>query len=138
MNGITELQKIKNCVAKTSLELKDAPYLENHYQNVLIHKLINCNFVVSREVVVAYKLPNNFVFGHGRIDVLLETEKVIYILELKIQAKLATAVGQLKRYMIHIPNPNRKIIKGAVVSFNHYNQFTIKILTLKPLSITFD
>ena len=133
-----EIKKIKQCVAATAQDLKDAPYLESHYQNVLIHKLIAKGFVVSREVVVAYKLLNNYVFGQGRIDVLVETNKFIYILELKIQAKLAQAVGQLKRYMIHIPNPNGKIIKGAVVSFNHYNQHTIKILTLKPIEVSFD
>ena len=134
----SDLRQIKTCVSETAQDLKDAPYLETHYQNVLIHKLTQRGFIVSREVTIAYKLKNNYVFGHGRIDVLLETDSCIYILELKIQAKLAQAVGQLKRYMIHIPNPHQKIIKGAVISFNHYNQHTIKILTLSPPRTLFD
>ena len=132
------METIKSCVKETALILKDAMYLESHYQNVLVHLLMQKGFVVSKEICVPYRLPNGFVFGSGRIDIALETEREIFLLELKVHAKITQTIGQIKRYMIHYPNPSRKVVKGGVISFNHANQSTTKFLTLKPLAISSD
>ena len=132
------MEDIKKCVKETAFLLKDAMYLENHYQSVLTHLLTKKGYIVSQEVHVAYKLLSGFTFGSGRIDILFETDREIFILELKTNAKISLTVGQLKRYMIHIPNPSKKIIRGCVVSFNHYNQQTTKFLTLKTHTISSD
>ena len=87
---------------------------------------------------MAYRLPDGLVFGSGRIDIQFETPQSIYILELKVQAKIQSVIGQLKRYMVHYPNPSRKTIRGCIVSFNHCNQSTTKFLTLKVTNIHID
>jgi len=132
------MDDIKQCVKETALLLKDAVYLETHYQRVLSHLLQKKRHAVSTEVHVAYRIPDGLIFGSGRIDILFETPQSIYILELKVQAKIQTVIGQLKRYMLHYPNPCRKIIRGCIVSFNHCNQSTTKFLTLKVTNIQID
>ena len=132
------MDDIIDCVKKTALLLKDAMYLETHYQRVLAHLLQKKDHVISTEVHVAYKLPDGLIFGSGRIDLLFETTQAIYILELKVHAKIQSVVGQLKRYMVHYPNPSQKTIRGCVVSFNHCNQSTTKFLTLKVTNIQLD
>ena len=126
---------IKSAVAETALLLQNASYLESQYQKVLGHLLIQRHMNVSSEVHIAYKLPDGFVFGSGRIDLMFETDTEMYIIELKVQGKIATTVGQLKRYMVHIDNPQQKIIRGCIVSFNHFNQYTTKFMTLASKGI---
>ena len=118
--------------------LANASYLESHYQNVLIHLLQEEKIIVSRELHINYLLPDGFCFGYGRIDLYIETIDTIYILELKINcvgSKVQAAKNQLKRYMIHIPNPHKKQVKGCLINFlgNGRHVFnTITLATQKP------
>ena len=78
------MEIIRECIEETSKALNfHHYYLETHYQLVLTSLLrakLDKSFSVSTEVVVPYKLENDFVFGYGRIDILVENKTNIFIL----------------------------------------------------------
>ena len=113
---------VEQCINKTSEQLKNEIYLEASYHNVLAHylrqtgKFIN----VHCEYNINYRLPDGYVFGIGRADIVLETAQILFIIEVKASTStksLSGAIGQLNRYARHIDNPAKKEIDGLVISF---------------------
>ena len=72
--------------------------------SVLGHKLED-EFIVQMELGVVYRLPDGFVYGHGRMDMKLRNKKTgeQFILELKanVRPQIRPHIGQLSRYMEH-------------------------------------
>ena len=89
--------------------LKTASYREAAYQAVFGHLLKKQGYEVQLEVGVVYRLPppDMFVFGHGRLDMLVTNTETgaKYILELKanVRPNIQQHLGQLSRYLEHRP-----------------------------------
>lgn len=116
-------------VVKTVTELlpRDFDYNENHYSKVLVRELLKHSsfkdYQISSEVNICYKLSDNFCFGFGRADIILENciTKRCIILELKacVNVKyinLQKFRSQLKKYVRHYETDSKKT--GLVVIFN--------------------
>ena len=112
---------VNECVLKTSQMLGSESYLESCYQRVLAYYLRSSGkyLNVNTEYQINYRLPDGYVFGYGRVDILIETfQKNIFIIEVKQKLrKLDEARNQLKRYVRHIKIPNGKIVDGQIVNF---------------------
>ena len=87
-------------------------YSESNYHKVFVHLLRKslplCS--VSKEVPIPYQLPDGFVFGYGRADVVVESEECVYIIELKVSYsdKRPCGMHQLRRYMHHYQTTKKK------------------------------
>ena len=96
-------------------------YTENNYQTCLLYTLKNLqpNLIVNREVHVNYRLSDQFIFGSGRIDILVETDTHAFILELKanVDCKYVRKYqAQTRRYVQHYETS--KIKQGILIVFN--------------------
>ena len=121
-----EHEAIKQCIQSVEKNLEQRlHYSEANYQNALIHFLqkseVLKTYNVMREIVVSYKLSDNFVFGHGRMDILLENDTTSIIMELKAgvgseSKNMRKYFAQCSRYMTHYETTNNKI--GYVIIFN--------------------
>ena len=122
--------EIKHAVCRTNDELLiDHSYSEAQYQNALRHYLQKLlpHASCATEVVLPYRTTDRFVFGYGRIDILVETEDSVTIVELKIRgAKLLGAENQTRRYMAHYKT--EKPLFGVVVVFGSF-QPVVRYLT---------
>ena len=70
---------IQRCCQHVDIELdKLHGYTENNYQTALIHFLQRDTalggFNVHREVHIPYRLSDGYIFGHGRSDIILESD----------------------------------------------------------------
>ena len=94
--------------------LADTPYelvreLENHYQNVM--------YIITK--LMGFYVQAEYHTSRGRIDLLIGTDKYIYIIELKFEGSAAEALEQMaaKDNALPFAVDGRKIIKiGANVS----------------------
>ena len=97
-------------------------YSESNYQNALIHYLLSNSdpkTTICREVNIVYRLANGFVFGSGRADIIIESEKDCFILELKANVDgkhIKKYFGQCARYVKHYRTNLKKT--GLIVLFN--------------------
>ena len=100
--------------------LKHASYRENAYQAVLGH-LLKKRYKVRLEVGVVYRLPDGFVFGHGRLDMLVTNTNTDehFILELKanVRPNIQQHMGQLSRYLEH----RHEEATGILIYFNGWD-----------------
>lgn len=129
---------IIKCTIDETCKLLDTNllYLENHYRNVLAYMLLKRlpDYSISQEVPINYCLKNGFVFGYGRIDIVLENIDNIYILELKAnvstkQMNVDKYLGQLRRYLHHLNSPKNKV--GMLIIFNPGETKIITEMNLK-------
>lgn len=126
------LKSLDAATKKVDKELnRSLLYSENNYQNALIHYLngLLTNTAVSREVHISYQLSDGFVFGSGRADIVCETEKNVFILELKVNSDykwIKKHSGQTLRYVRHYPG--QKKIVGILILFNCNCSAIIKVL----------
>lgn len=83
--------------------------LENHYQNVM--------YIITR--LMGFYIQAEYRTSNGRIDLLIGTDKYVYIIELKFNGIAAEALSQIeeKDYSLPFAIDDRQIIKiGANVS----------------------
>ena len=94
--------------------LADTPYelireLENHYQNVM--------YIITK--LMGFYVQAEYRTSRGRIDLLVGTDKYIYIIELKFEGSAEEALHQIqtKDYALPFATDGREIIRiGANVS----------------------
>ncbi|MBQ5606423.1 MAG: ATP-binding protein [Prevotella sp.] len=83
--------------------------LENHYQNVM--------YIITR--LMGFYIQAEYRTSNGRIDLLIGTDKYVYIIELKFNGTAAEALSQIeeKDYSLPFAIDDRQIVKiGANVS----------------------
>ena len=126
------LVSIKKCCDSVDFELdRYLHYTENNYQNALLYTLaaeFPSEYILGREVPLTYKLSNGFIFGTGRIDILIETPERIVILELKANVDckyLKKFSAQTLRYVKHYPTDKPK--HGVCIIFGSCSPI-IKVL----------
>lgn len=90
---------------------EDTPYelvkdLELHYQNVL--------FIVFK--LVGFYVKAEYHTSHGRIDLVLQTDKYIYVMEFKLDGTAEEALQQIneKQYALPFQADSRKLYKIGV------------------------
>ena len=92
--------------------LSGVDYLESNFRNLLARQLRQKALVVHEEVVVAY-IVNQIPFGHGFVDIVVQTPQGAILLELKTTKKDCTR--QLQKY---IRNWNyTPVVGGATINF---------------------
>jgi hypothetical protein len=97
-------RRLQSFFADTPYELvKD---LELHYQNVL--------FIVFK--LVGFYVKAEYHTSEGRIDLLLQTDKYIYIMEFKLEGTAEEALQQIedKQYALPFAQDSRKLFKIGV------------------------
>lgn len=89
----------------------DTPYelirdLELHYQNVL--------FIVFK--LIGFYVKAEYHTGEGRIDLVLQTDKFVYVIEFKLDGTAEDALRQIneKHYTLPFEAGNRRIFKIGV------------------------
>ena len=89
----------------------DTPYelvsdLELHYQNVL--------FIIFK--LVGFYTEAEYHTSEGRIDLVLKTDKYIYVMEFKLEGTAEEALRQIeeKRYALPFESDSRKLFKIGV------------------------
>ncbi len=90
----------------------DYPYdlvrnIENHYQNVIY---------LTLKLMSVYVVGAEYRTSNGRIDLLIKTDKYIYIIEFKLNGSAEEAIAQIesKGYALPFASDPRKIIKIGV------------------------
>jgi len=80
--------------------------LELHYQNVL--------FIVFK--LVGFYVKAEYHTSEGRIDLLLQTDKYIYVMEFKLEGTAEEALQQIedKQYALPFAQDSRKLFKIGV------------------------
>ena len=97
-------RRLQSFFADTPYELvKD---LELHYQNVL--------FIVFR--LVGFYVKAEYHTSQGRIDLVLQTDKYIYVMEFKLDGTAEEALHQIndKQYALPFAADSRKVLKIGV------------------------
>lgn len=102
-SGETErfLGRLKSFFADTPYELvKD---LENHYQNVL--------FILSK--LLGYYIHAEYHTSEGRIDMVLKTKDLVYVIEFKLDGTAEDALRQIddKSYALPFEAESRRVVK---------------------------
>lgn len=89
----------------------DTPYelvrdLELHYQNVL--------FIVFK--LVGFYVKAEYHTSEGRVDLILQTDKFIYVMEFKLNGTAEEALQQIneKHYALPFEHDERKLFKIGV------------------------
>jgi hypothetical protein len=108
-NGEADLfmQLMQSLMAGTPYEL--IRELENHYQNVM--------FIITK--LMGFYVQAEYRTSHGRIDLMVGTDKYVYIIELKFNGSADEALAQIetKDYSLPFGVDGRQVIKiGANVS----------------------
>ncbi len=96
--------RLQSFFANTPYELvRD---LELHYQNVL--------FIVFK--LIGFYVKAVYHTSEGRVDLILQTDKFIYIMEFKLDGTAEEALQQIneKHYALPFENDGRKIFKIGV------------------------
>jgi hypothetical protein len=94
--------------------MADTPYeiirdLENHYQNVM--------YIFTR--LMGFYTQAEYHTSCGRIDLLIATDKYIYVIELKLDGSAEEALAQIneKDYTLPFTADGRRVIKiGANIT----------------------
>lgn len=101
------MRRLKALMADTPYEIiKD---LENHYQNVM--------YIFTK--LMGIYTEAEYRTSYGRIDLLLATDKYVYVIELKLDGTAEEALQQInsKEYALPFTADNRKVLKiGANIS----------------------
>jgi hypothetical protein len=112
-NFVKEVEsgRIDDFFNRLSSLFADTPYelvkeLENHYQNVL--------FIVTK--LMGFYVKAEYHTSHGRIDLVLQTDKYTYVMEFKLNGTAEEALQQIndKNYTLPFENGNRRLIKIGV------------------------
>ena len=108
-NGEADLfmQLMQSLMAGTPYEL--IRELENHYQNVM--------FIITK--LMGFYVQAEYRTSNGRIDLMVGTDKYVYIIELKFNGSADEALAQIeaKDYSLPFDIDGRQVIKiGANVS----------------------
>lgn len=101
------MRLMQSLLAGTPYEL--VRELENHYQNVM--------YIITK--LMGFYVQAEYRTNRGRIDLLIATDKYIYIIELKFEGSVQQALQQIndKDYALPFATDGRKIIKiGANIS----------------------
>lgn len=93
----------------------DYPYdlvknIENHYQNVVY---------LTTKLMSVYVVDAEYRTSNGRIDLLIQTDRYIYIMEFKLDGTAEEALRQIeaKGYALPFATDSRKVVKVGV-NFN--------------------
>ena len=101
-SGYTEsfLNRLKSFFADTPYELMKDP--ENHYQNVL--------FILSKLLV--FYVQAEYHTSEGHIDMVLNTEDLVYVFELKLDGTAEEALRQIndKSYALSFEAEGRRVV----------------------------
>ena len=101
------MKRLQSLMADTPYEIiKD---LENHYQNVM--------FILTK--LMGFYVQAEYKTSYGRIDLLIATDKYVYVIEIKIDGTPEEALKQIndKEYALPFTAGEREVIKiGANVS----------------------
>lgn len=101
------MKRLQSLMADTPYEIiKD---LENHYQNVM--------FILTK--LMGFYVQAEYRTSYGRIDLLIATDKYVYVIEIKIDSTPEEALRQIndKEYSLPFTAGAREVIKiGANVS----------------------
>jgi len=113
-------RRIKQLATQVSVDIETRLlYPENCYQ-ILLQKLLQKEgFSAEIEVDVFYKTKGGISFGQGRIDILVTTEKGMFILELKANTNFSMkykAIYQTQRYLKHFNSELPSF--GIVIMYN--------------------
>jgi hypothetical protein len=98
------MQRLSSLFADTPYELvRD---LENHYQNVI--------FILSK--LLGFYVKAEYHTSHGRIDLLVETQKFVYVMEFKFDGSAEDALKQIeaKHYAQPFACDSRQVIRVGV------------------------
>jgi hypothetical protein len=101
------MRLMQSLLAGTPYEL--VRELENHYQNVM--------YIITK--LMGFYVQAEYRTNRGRIDLLVATDKYIYIIELKFEGSAQQALQQIdsKGYALPFATDGRKVIKiGANIS----------------------
>ncbi len=106
-----EAGKVDDFFKRLSSLFADTPYelvkdLENHYQNVL--------FIVTK--LMGFYVKAEYHTSEGRIDLVLQTDKYIYVMEFKLNGTAEEALAQIndKSYPLPFAIDDRKLVKIGV------------------------
>lgn len=101
------MKRLQSLMADTPYEIiKD---LENHYKNVM--------FILTK--LMGFYVQAEYKTSYGRIDLLIATDKYVYVIEIKIDGTPEEALKQIndKEYALPFTAGEREVIKiGANVS----------------------
>ena len=101
------MHRLKALMADTPYEIiKD---LENHYQNVM--------FIFTK--LMGIYTQTEYRTSYGRIDLLITTDKYVYVIELKLDGTAEEALAQInsKEYSLPFTADGREVVKiGANIS----------------------
>jgi hypothetical protein len=101
------MQQLQSLMAGTPYELiRD---LENHYQNVM--------YIITK--LMGFYVQAEYRTSRGRIDLLVGTDRFVYIIELKFEGSAEDALAQIESrdYALPFATDGREIVKiGANVS----------------------
>ena len=98
------LHRLQSFFADTPYELiRD---LEVHYQNVL--------FIVFR--LVSFYVKEGYHTSEGRVDLVLQTDRYIYVMEFKLEGTAQEALKQIneKQYALPFATDSRKLFKIGI------------------------
>ena len=106
--------KVNDFMKRLQSLMADTPYeiikdLESHYQNVM--------FILTK--LMGFYVQAEYITSYGRIDLLITTDKYVYVIEIKLNGTAEEALAQIndKEYMLPFTVGNRQLIKiGANVS----------------------
>ena len=106
-DAYTFMQLMQSLMAGTPYEL--IRELENHYQNVM--------FIITK--LMGFYIQAEYRTSNGRIDLMIGTDKYVYIIELKFNGTAEEAMKQIeeKNYALPFNIDDRQVVKiGANVS----------------------
>lgn len=81
--------------------------MESHYQNVVY---------LTLKLMSVYVVDAEYRTSSGRIDLLIKTDRYIYVMEFKYNGTAQEAIDQIesKRYALPFINDSREVIKVGV------------------------
>lgn len=118
MEHVKIMDKVIATLCEASRALNTAfDYSEHCYQTFIMTRLKQQNITVEREVNCFFRYKN-ICYGHGRIDLLVTTDDVVIVIELKanVQNK-RKAINQLKKYLTH--HKTSKKLRGILAMYNN-------------------
>ena len=122
------MSEFENKLKKIASEIRDhldpkLNYSEYCYQNLLLKLYLQLDDCVKTEVPIMYwNTDRTIQFGHGRVDLVVETEAEVFLIELKANTnKLRAAELQLAKYVHHYKHNTKstKKIVGLLFMFNY-------------------
>lgn len=108
------MQRLQSFYAGINYDSFDLMNLEQHYQNVI--------YLLFR--LIGYNCHAEYRTATGRIDLLIETDRFVYVFEFKLNKTAKEAIEQIdtKEYLLPFKPDSRKIFKiGANFNFEKKN-----------------